>query len=173
MLTAIRIAHRVLRYPDLLLQDGSGGTYAARRAQRSRGRIRGELPALDWALEGYQHRLAEIAGVCRRKGVRVVFCSQPVLWSSPADPTVEHLLWAGWSEHPGEYYETAALREGVDRFNQALADFCLRHGAERVDLSDLSGRKELFVDDCHFNELGAREVADRLAAYLERTTKRP
>ena len=56
----------------------------------------------------------------------------------------------------------------MDRFNDALREVCREVGLQCVDLSPLNGREELYVDDVHFTELGAVEVAKHLAAHVGR-----
>jgi len=47
----------------------------------------------------------------------------------------------------------------MERYNAVLQSVCREWDVAWIDLRSLQGREELFYDDCHFNEAGAREVA--------------
>jgi len=51
----------------------------------------------------------------------------------------------------------------MDRYNQVLREIATRRGIALADLASMNGRGEYFIDDCHFNEAGARGGARLIA----------
>jgi hypothetical protein len=82
------------------------------------------------------------------------------------------LLWLGgigrFQEEPGhEYYSVAAMAEGMDRYNQELLTLCRTERLECIDLEkDMPKDTRMFFDDVHFTEVGAQQVANVFAHYL-------
>ena len=66
-----------------------------------------------------------------------------------------------------DYYAVEPLAQGMASFNETLIRICQERAVECVDLaSALPKDATIFYDDAHFNENGARRVAEILAAYL-------
>jgi len=147
-------------------EDPDGANYQLRRHQRQVAKQVDQLPNLKGALAEYAQRIEQIAKGCRKKDIRLIVVNQPVLWSSELDDEAQGLLWLGRTAHDS-FLTPAALRQGMDDHNATLAATCSRLGIEMVDLSYMHGRQEFFYDDCHFTELGAAEVAHRLAAWFD------
>lgn len=146
----------------LATEDPQGRNYIARRAERAAAQRTGALPSLDQALAGYRERLAQIAQIARQHNVQLVFVEQPVLWRSDLPAESMKLLWLGRLAD-GRYATTDALRQAMDEFNASQREIALQTGAIFVEASSLAGRPELFYDDCHLNERGARELAGLVA----------
>ena len=115
--------------------------------------------------ETWPHLLEGIVRACRRRGVRPIFVTHPVLWDERLSERARALLWLGWMED-GRYLAVERLREGMDVYNAALRETCLALDVPCLDLAPMSGEEGFFVDDCHFSEAGAREVARRMATWL-------
>ena len=59
------------------------------------------------------------------------------------------------------------LAAGMLAYNQTLRELCATENLGLVDLAlALSRDGNLFYDDCHLNEEGARRVAEQVAAWL-------
>jgi len=88
-------------------------------------------------------------------------------------PEHEALLWSGgvgdYQETPSApYYTSRALAEGMERYNATLRGTCAELGVDCLDLAALLPRDtSVFYDDVHFNEAGARLVAEHVAAALQ------
>lgn len=156
---------RFLRHLLYAVEDPTGESLVERRRTRREGGDAGPLPPLDRALGEYGGRIEALARTCRQRGLRCVFLTQPVLWKDGLGPEARTSLWMGEDGH-GRFFAPGELRRGLDRYNGALLAASARAGVETVDLSSLSGREDLFYDDCHFTEAGAREVARLVAARL-------
>jgi hypothetical protein len=147
-------------------EDPTGANVEARRRIRRQAGTRITPPDLRLALRDYEERIAGLAAACRRRRVRCLFATQPVLWRSDLGPGERDSLWMG-SDETGRFYDPGALRHGMDLYNTTLLATCSRLSLDCVDLSAaMSGRGELFYDDCHYTEAGARELAHLLAGHL-------
>jgi len=135
------------------------------RRERAAGAKLDQGPDLAPWLDQYQARLERIAAVCRERGLKLVFVSQPVQWAADLPPEIEARFWFGWVEGGG-YVTARVLRAGMDAFNQRLAQVAARLDLPLIDLSPMSGDARFFFDDCHFSEAGAREAAARIADRL-------
>ncbi len=159
------VARRYLNSVDILVEDDAGASYVRRRAQRSAADKATTLPDLQEPLADYVQRFRAIIARCKELGVRLVVTSQPVLWTTDANPENEKLFWFGRTGS-NQYLATPPLREGMDEYNRATRQACEELDVEFIDLAEFNGRDEIFYDDCHFTEEGARQVARRIADYL-------
>jgi lysophospholipase L1-like esterase len=128
------------------------------------------LPDLHTGLEEYRGRLLELAARCRALEVRCLFMTQPSMWRSDLSPAEQHLLWfgaVGRGVNQKGYISVADLAQSMDAYNRLLLDVCQQNGLECYDLaSHVPQDSSSFYDDVHFNESGARVVAEDLKRYL-------
>lgn len=147
------------------VQDTAGQFYVKLRQQRHAQPQVTPLPDLGPALAAFRERLGALAKAAAEGGVRLVLVTQPVLWRRDLPPELDALTWFGWG--PAGYYPVEALAEAMDRYNRVTLEVCRERGLECVDLAaKLPRDTSVFYDDCHFNESGARRVAEVLAAHL-------
>jgi lysophospholipase L1-like esterase len=140
-------------------QEGIGGReYQIRRDKRAAAEKTNELPSLAEGLALYRSRLEGLIAACQRRGVPVLFTTQPIVWRADLSAEAEARCWFGWLPD-GRYLTLAALREAMDQYNEALKQTCATQGVPCVDLSPLNGSEAYFYDDCHFTEAGAEAVA--------------
>lgn len=136
------------------------------RQRRKPARRVDELPPLDAFLEEYEGRLRELVAESRRFGVRLVLLTQPTLWAPGMPPEVDALTVFGRLPD-GRYLSGGALARCMQAFNQRLLAVGEREGVEVLDLAaELPRSTEVFYDDCHLNEEGARRVGASVAALL-------
>ena len=147
-------------------EDFLGKYYIQRRKLRREAEITADMPDLTQSLLEYQDRVRTIIEFCRNRRIGVLFATQPVLWRDDLSDDLKQLIWFGRLAD-GRYLEIAELRKGMDRYNAALVEVCADMHAPLVDLTDMTGQPEYFYDDCHFNELGAKIVGDRIAAWFQ------
>jgi len=153
------------RWPEICVEDSDGAVYEERRQRRRNMTVIDALPDMEPALREYAGRIHEMARLCREKNVRLLCVTQPVLWDAHLSPRSQSLLWMGWQQDQ-RCLTPAKLREGMERFNDTLRTVCQTLDLPCVDASSLSGGESLFYDDCHFNEQGAKELADLIAAWF-------
>jgi lysophospholipase L1-like esterase len=102
------------------------------------------------SLPEYEDNLGEIIRLAEEKKMRVVLLTRPFI-----DPSIDpspHKLW--W-------------REFASAYNDATREVAKRSGVPVVDIySHFKGKKEYFVDECHFTKEGhgraAKIIADRI-----------
>jgi lysophospholipase L1-like esterase len=146
----------------LELEDDAGRVYEPRRRLRRSARSEASLPDLEAPLRAFEGRIRRLIELVRRAGAVPVFLTQPVLWDFGLSDSAASRLWFGQLAD-GSFLAVPALCQGIDAYNGKIRATCGETGADCIDLTDLSGREELFYDDCHFSEAGAREVAARIA----------
>jgi lysophospholipase L1-like esterase len=156
---------RYTQYDDRV-EDAAGQAYAARRQERMQAEVAEALPPVDECLARYEQILRDIIVACRRRQVRVVFTTQPVLWTANPGENDEALWWFGRLAD-GRYLSARALRAGMDRYDERLRHVCRSEHVELIDLSELDGNSAAFYDDAHFTETGARLVATKIAGQLQ------
>ena len=159
--------------PGPQVQDAAGSIYVTWRAHRAGAvDLRDALPDLEGALGEFRRNCAELARLCREAGAQPLFLTQPYLWSPDPSPEAARLFWMGgigdYQKAPGApYYTASALARGMDLYNQALRETCAAEDADCLDLAAVLPRTpEVFYDDVHFNEEGARRVAAAVADAL-------
>lgn len=141
-----------------------------RERRRDARRVIEELPDLDAALAEYRANLEHIVDLARARGVRLLLVTQPSLWRADLGAAERALLWWGGigdyrgAAAPRDYYSVAALAAGMARYNREMLSVCAARGVECIDLAAALPRDtSVFVDGVHFNENGARLVAERIA----------
>jgi lysophospholipase L1-like esterase len=147
------------------IEDAAATVYPRRRAVRQAAAIDTDTPNLDACLDQFAENTRGIIDACRRRNVRVVFTTQPVLWRADLDRENAALLWFGQMSD-GRFLSVDQLRGGIDRYNATLKRVCREQGVGIVDLDALSGDPTVFYDDCHFTETGAALVAQLVADWL-------
>lgn len=152
-----------------LFQDDEGRVYARwRNHRRAATRLLNELPDLTVALAAYARNLNAVVDLARAAGVEVVLVTQPSLWRPHLTPQERDLLWTGGVGNyryskVREYYSVEALAAGMSRFNERLLEVCRERAVPCIDLAPrIPKDTRAFYDDVHFNERGARAVADAL-----------
>ncbi len=104
--------------------------------------------------------------LAKERGIRIVLLTQPAIWSDGAESAHADLLWMGHSP-TALFYSEAALARGLALYNAALLRVAQRENVPVVDLaSAMNGDAAYFYDDMHFNEAGARRVAELAAPEL-------
>ena len=85
-----------------------------------------------------------------------------VMTDSGSLPTVNGMVNAV------KYYGINALSTGMDMYNKTLIEFCNSRDLEYIELDKMIPRDiSAFYDDVHFNENGAKLVADAISVYLK------
>jgi lysophospholipase L1-like esterase len=163
------------------VQDDSGKIIIKwRQLRRNAKAIRRKLPDLASALEEYARNINRMIDMARNKSIRLIFLTQPVMWKPGLSKELSDLLCSGGvgnfkEEIESEFYSVEVLATAMQIYNEKLQEVCQWREAECFDLaSRLAAPRDttIFYDDCHFNEDGAKEVADAVAHYmLERSPR--
>jgi len=128
------------------------------------------IPDLHIGLSEYRGRVLALAEQCRVLAVRCLFLTQPSLWRDDLSSAEQRLVWGGpvgrWEHHKG-YAPIGDLARAMRIYNDTLLDVCQQNQLECYDLASVIPKNvSAFYDDCHYNENGARLVAQDLAAYV-------
>jgi lysophospholipase L1-like esterase len=155
------------------IEDRDGKVYITWREHRQHAsEIRDELPDLSLSLEHYAGNINKIIDLAQEKSVRVIFMTQPTMWKPDLPRNLESLLWFGGigdfqQEGSRPYYSAAALEKGMKAYNDTLLRICQERRVEYFDLASILEKDTtVFYDDVHFNESGARKVAEALSRYI-------
>jgi lysophospholipase L1-like esterase len=155
------------------VEDVDGKIYIIwREHRRHAAEIRDELPDLSSALGEYARNINRMIDVAQEKSVRLIFMTQPAMWKSELPQNLEALLWLGgigdFQKESGKpYYSAAALEKGMKAYNDTLLRICRERRIECLDLASMLEKDTtVFYDDVHFNEGGARKVAETLSRYM-------
>lgn len=159
----IQLYHTLrLEPPEAETVESVGGLeYGIRRRKRADAELVTRLPDLGRGLREYGERLRRIIEVCRARGLRPAFTTQPVLWAEGLPPAAAARCWFGWLED-GRYLALPQLRAAMEAYNAELRGVCEDLGAPCADLAFMHGNPDYFYDDCHFTEAGARVAAGRI-----------
>ena len=170
---AKRRVERALEPDGYLVVADDGSSYATWRTIRSAAdEVLDELPPLSDGLRAYRRDLGRIVTLAKRHQVETIFVTQPALWGPEMFAQHRRLLWMGEvGNAPGEgrrtYYSAASLAEGMARYNAVLLEVCEENSLPCVDLAkDVPRDTTIFYDDVHFNESGARYVAEKIATSI-------
>ena len=158
---------------DAPVMDFTGAHFADwRRYRRNAEKIVEDLPDLTTALGEYRRNLEIIADTAQRRSIRLLFVTQPTIWRSDLSKEETELLWMGGigSFQLGKghlYYSASSLEKAVRQYNATLLDVCRERAIECVDLAGaLPKDTTVFYDEVHFNESGARQVAEVLLKHI-------
>ena len=169
--TALRKVKRLIGRVNV--QDEAGEAYREWQRHRQRaGRLLDSLPDLSVALDEYEGSLMAMTEVARRKAVRLILVTQPTMWRTDLPPELQARLWLGgvgdFMNVQGQpYYSVRALTEALTLYNDRMRKVCAATRTECIDLAaQLPQDTRAFYDDVHFNENGARLVADIVATRL-------
>jgi lysophospholipase L1-like esterase len=162
------------KVPDLPIMDPTGASLATwRRYRKTAPTITDDVPDLSSALEEYRHNLETMVDIARARSVRLIFVTQPTMWRLDLPQEEMDLLWGGGVDKfqlglGKKYYSPASLEKSMQKYNDTLLDVCLKRAVDCIDLAKVLPKdKTVFYDDVHFNESGARQVAEALFRYID------
>jgi len=155
------------------IEDEDGKIYITWREHRRRAaEIRETLPDLSSALEEYASNINMITDLALEKSARLILMTQPTMWKTGLPRELDALLWLGGigdfqKESGKSYYSVAALEKGIKSYNDTLLRVCQKRRIECLDIASMLEKDTtVFYDDVHFNESGARKVAEALSKYM-------
>jgi lysophospholipase L1-like esterase len=155
-------------FSGALVQNTGGTMHLRLRANRRAATgFRTTVPDLDTALVAFRRNLHELIDAAEQHNAAVVLMTQPYLWKEDLRPDLAEFLWTGrvggqyGRDDRTEYYTIEALRAAQAAYNEALLEVCRERELACIDLAAALPQDEtVFYDDAHFNESGARQVAN-------------
>jgi lysophospholipase L1-like esterase len=162
------------------IEDERGKIYLTWRDHRQHAsEIREQLPDLSSALDEFARNINRMIDIAQEKSVHTIFMTQPTMWKPGLPNDLASLLWFGGvgdfqRERGKPYYSVATLEKGIKAYNDTLLRICRERQIDCLDLASILEKDtSVFYDDVHFNEGGARKIADNLSRYmLERSSFR-
>lgn len=157
-----------------LAQDPEGKIYLKWRANRVNAvEIVDKKPNLDSSLSQYEIANQKMIDIVKLKNKKIIFVAQPMAWDNAMNTELSKLCWYGWigksqHENTGRYYSFAVLREMLNEYDNLLRESCEENKVGFIELNNkLEKDITTYYDDCHFNENGARKVAQIISSYLK------
>lgn len=145
----------------------------SREQRAARGETIDSLPPMAAPLAEFERNVALTVKALREIGTASVLVTQPSIWRADIPEEEERLLWLGSADgwpprrSGGPYYSTRAMAEMLEMYNASLRRVAASESAELVDLAKLvPADLTTFYDDIHFNESGAKRVAEAISDYF-------
>jgi hypothetical protein len=93
--------------------------------------------------------------------------TQPTLWRKDLPDELRALLWSRPVGLTGRAISAGELARGMREYNDTMRRFCRTESVECIDLAARFPKDgTVFIDDEHFNEAGARLVAEVIAEHF-------
>ncbi len=156
------------------IQDDRGETLKRWRNYRmNTSKVIDSIPALANALKEFEQNLDLIYKESQKQNLELVLVSQGTLYKDSMNSYENSLLWMGGVGNFQErnncaYYSSRVLNKAMSDYNERLKIFSVnKPGVKFVDLANqLAKDTSVFYDDCHFNENGAKKVAEVISKSL-------
>ena len=114
----------------------------------------------------YTHYLEKIGSICKSNEVDCLFMTQPTAYHLEAEKEIRDRLWM---VPPNRDYalDFGSMVHIAKLYNKRLIGFAKENKFSYCDLaSQITPSVDNFVDDCHFNLLGAKNVADFVSSCI-------
>jgi len=176
-----RVKENLFRPPvpaGSFVEDVEGKVYPQLRLRRRHATAYvNDLPDMTQALQDYTRNLNTLIDLAQAHSARIILMTQPSMYKDVMPPDQDALIWGGALENQGKstvdpnmpdrYYSTGALALGMKRYNDTLLQVCQSRNIECIDLAiALPKDTTIFYSDVHYNENGAKQVANVVAQYL-------
>jgi hypothetical protein len=142
-------------------RDFDGSHYARQRDSLTRASSREFYPG-DIS-SNYRRYANELAAFCRSRNLTCVLVDQPSAYSADISDELRRRLWM---TPPYENYTLSLenMTYMAKLYNSWLSNFAKSNGLPLCRIAEtIPPTTQFFYDDCHFNEAGARQVAELLA----------
>ncbi len=127
---------------------------------------RAKLDTLGVALDAYENNLQDIVNLVRHGGAEPIMMAQAVHYRGLTTEEKQR-LWMGSLGDGATYVDENQMADFVDQYNQRMRKVAERNNVAFIDLPALlPSQHDIFYDDCHFTENGARIVAELVSDFL-------
>lgn len=122
-----------------------------------------ERPRIDQ--NAFLNNLKTIAGVAQAHGIKLVLMTQQTTWTGPATSGLKEWHWILCRS--GTRYREDFMQEALTALNDQTRQVAQQYSLPLYDLAGTMPKsRDLFYDDVHFNDRGAREAALELATLI-------
>lgn len=168
------IVYKIYKFIDLKFkkirpQDGIGNTLLENRLKRQIAtNWIYEKPDLEPVLEDYQRNLERVIELSKKKNSTLIFMTQPYLYKENITLEEDASLWMTY-DFGDTYYSTETMIYSMDEFNKKLLKVCENNNdIFCIDLEKKVPKTlDYTYDDMHFNENGARFVAEEVSLFMK------
>ena len=119
-------------------------------------------------LEDYEKSLDRVIELSKEKNSTIMFMTQPSLYKMDMTAEEDASLWMTY-DFGDIYYPTETMIYAMEEFNNRLIKVC--KNIKDIFCIDLEKKVpktlDYTYDDMHFNENGARFVADEISSYMK------
>jgi lysophospholipase L1-like esterase len=165
LLQLLNVWKQILFNKAIVVDHAASGTYLPQPLGRETPlplNLRDALPSL----AEYDRNIQQIIDIGNALGVRMLFMTQPMLYS-------EEPYWRDklgimyWVHDSGVRYSAATYWKMLALFNGDLITICRNNGVPCYDLAAVVPHSDrYFYDIVHFNDNGARLVAQKTAEFI-------
>ena len=178
----LELYKRLFEFFDLITKSGTyklegyarnGAWHEQKRLQRQRSAkitLSKEMETRFFiGLEDYKKNIERMINLSRKHHTKILFLTQPSLYKVNMPEEEEKLLMFGAlpdqdPERPNVYVLASEIKRLLDLYNQSLLETAGKNGAWGFDLDKvISPASDSFYDDLHFNEAGAKRVAESVS----------
>ncbi len=176
---AQNLLHRTKNVEWENIQDDRGEVYKTWRSNRQNAtKAIDSLPDFGPALSEFERNLQMIYDETQKQGFKLVLVNQATLYRDSLNEFESSLLWMGGvgdfqKDKSHSYYSSKALNVAMQLYNERMKEFCSNKPSIKfIDLAaQLPKDTSVFYDDCHFNERGAKKVAEIISISLLDSSK--
>lgn len=124
-------------------------------------------------LQIFHQNIEQIIDLCAQHQLKLICVNQATLWQDSLPMELSALLWMGGigkyqEQKGGVYYSPKALQLGMEQYNTMLKSTTGANNIQCIDIAhQLPKDTSVFYDDCHFNETGAKKVAEAILRQLK------
>ena len=126
------------------------------------------IPMFDAAIDDFAANLRDFVRACKVENVLPILVTHPMMYEEGiGEEHLQHYVWRSRG-NPDEWAPTPRLYHDImGAYADAVKKVAREEMIPCIDLySMMYGRLDCFIDQAHFNEKGARVVADILAGQL-------
>jgi lysophospholipase L1-like esterase len=125
-----------------------------------------KLATLDNALDAYAQNLAVIVQLVREAHSEAIFMAQAMQFDELNEQQKKD-RWIGAMSKGTAYVELAQLQDLLRKYNDRMETVAKEHHVLFIPLpKSLEGKPDPYYDSIHFNEAGARDVAQIVSDFL-------
>ncbi len=120
------------------------------------------------ALEDYEKNLERFIELSKEKNSTLIFMTQPYLYKENMSAKEDASLWMTY-DFGDIYYPTETMIYSMEEFNKKLLKVCESNkDIYCIDLEKKVPKTFNYIyDDMHFNENGARFVAEEISLFMK------
>lgn len=159
----------ILKFKDIKPQDGIGETLAENRLKRQNADnwIK-DMPNITLALKDYEKLLERVIELSKERNSTIILMTQPYLYKKNMTSEEDASLWMTY-DFGDMYYPTETMIYSMEGFNKALLKVCKNNkDILCIDLEKKVPKTfDYMYDDMHFNENGARFVAEEISLFMK------